>query len=312
MRRFPSWLGPGPALLLALVGCAPSAAPPQELTLAVSIVPQASLLETIGGGRLTVVTAVAPGESPHTFDPSPRHMADLAAARAYFSCGVPMENYLVPKLRSSYPRIEIVDTVEGVARLPLAAHDHRDDEQAGGAAEAENELDPHLWLDPMVMAKMAVVMAGTLARLDPEHASRYRARGDSLTVALTALDAELRATLAEVRGREFFVFHPAFGYFAQAYGLRQVAIEQGGIDPSARHLGEILGRIKTQGARAVFVQPQFSLGSARAIARDTGVELVVLDPLAPDYADNLRRMALAIREGLIKGGLSKEVPADVR
>lgn len=233
-------------------------------------------------------------------------MADLAAARAYFTCGVPMENYLVPKLRSSYPGIEIVDTVAGVARLNAAAHDHGDDGDRAGGDEAdgtaggveEEELDPHLWLDPMVMARQVGIMADALARLDPEHASRYRARGDSLTAGLTRLDGELRTALAPVRGREFFVFHPAFGYFARAYGLRQVAIEQGGLDPSARHLGEVLGRIKAQGARAVFVQPQFSLGSARAIARDTGVELVVLDPLAADYADNLRHMAQRIVEAL--------------
>ena len=280
---------------VALVAaCSPTPQPPQGLTVAVSIRPQAELVRILGGERWTVVTAVAPGQSPSTFDPSPRHMQELTAARVYFACGVPMENQLLPRLRSSYPELEIIDTSAGQQRIVLNDHLH------GSAADGHDhgELDPHLWLDPTLMAGQAAVVAEAMGRLDPAGADLYRARCDSLTAEFTRLDHELREILAPVRGRVLFVFHPAYGYFARAYGLKQVAIEQGGIDPSPRHLAEVLGGIRTRGARAVFVQPQYSIGSARAIARETGVELVVLDPLAADYAENLRGMARVIREAL--------------
>lgn len=293
-----------PAVAAVLAGCSPARAPSPGLTAAVSIPPQAWALQIIGGGRLEVLTAVAPGQSPHTFDPSPRQMADLAQARLYVACGAPMENTLLPRLRASYPRMRISDVSAGQRRLSMPAHGHDEHpgepEATGGPHGDGQELDPHLWLDPSLMARQTLAMAAELAEVDPERAVLYRARGDSLAAELTKLDAELCALLADVKGREFFVFHPAFGYFAAAYGLHQTAIEQGGIDPSPRHLAEVLGRIKAKGARAVFVQPQFSLGSARAVARDTGVELVVLDPLAFDYPDNMRRMASLIRQALLK------------
>ncbi len=223
-------------------------------------------------------------------------MGTLAGASVFFACGAPMENHLLPRLRGSYPRMRIVDTAAGLPRLALDGHEH--DPGDGHGHDDQGGLDPHLWLDPGLLARMVAVMVASLAELDPDGAALYTARGDSLQDELARLDSEIRDVLAPVRGREVFVFHPAYGYLAQAYGLKQTAIEQGGIDPSPRHLAEVLGRIKAQGARAVFVQPQFSLGSAQAVARDTGVELVVLDPLAPDVIANLRTMAHTIREAL--------------
>ncbi|MGD9546366.1 MAG: metal ABC transporter solute-binding protein, Zn/Mn family [Candidatus Krumholzibacteriia bacterium] len=287
------------ALALAAVagGCSsPDPGAGKGLTVAVSILPQQGLVEALGAGRLAVVTAVAPGQAPHSFDPSPRHMGTLAGASIFFACGAPMENQLLPRLRSSYPRMRIVDTAAGLPRLALDGHEH--DHGDGHGHEDSGGLDPHLWLDPVLLARMVEVMAAGLAELDPDGAALYAARSDSLQDELARLDREIREILAPVRGREVFVFHPAYGYFTQAYGLRQTAIEQGGIDPSPRHLAEVLGRIKAQGSRAVFVQPQFSLGSAQAVARDAGVELVVLDPLAPDVIGNLRAMAHTIREAL--------------
>ncbi len=274
-------------LPVLLASCAPAPATNQLPVVAVSIAPLAKMASTLVGDAAQVITVIAPGESPATFDPSPRRMAALTGVQLYFACGVPMEHLLLPRLKDSHPDLEVVDTTAGLSHLPLSDHGH-----------GQGELDPHLWLDPKLMSAQVQVMADHLATMLPEYAALIGTRADSLTVVLADLDQRLQTEMAPFHGRNLFVFHPSFGYFAQAFGMRQEAIEQGGLDPSPRHLAKVLENIKAQGARAVFAQPQFSLGSARAVARETGISVVVLDPLAADYVENMLSMAHAIEEAL--------------
>lgn len=277
------------ALVLATAATTADAAAPVRV--AVSVAPQAWLVERIGGPLVEIVTAVAPGESPHSFDPTPRHVAQLSEAEIYFTVGVPVENQLLPRLAATCPDMMVVDTTADIPHLPAASgRDH--------SGEHEHVADPHVWLDPQLLKIMTVTVVEALCHQDPNHTQRYLAAAADLTVELDALHTELATVLAPVRDRELFVFHPAFGYLANAYGLRQVSLESTEGDPSPRQLATVLERVADAGARAVFTQPQVSLSVARAVAREAGVELVVLDPLAADVDANLRRMALAIREAL--------------
>ena len=101
-----------------------------------------------------------------------------------------------------------------------------------------------------------------------------------------------------MEGRSFFVFHPSFGYFADDYGLEQVAVETGGSEPSARQLARLIREARDAEVRVIFVQPQFSRKSAETIASEIGGAVVPIDPLARDYIENLERMARAVEEGL--------------
>ena len=87
------------------------------------------------------------------------------------------------------------------------------------------------------------------------------------------------------------MFHPAFGHFAAAYGLVQVSVETGGHEPGPRHLADVIERARALGVRSVIVQPQFSRKSAETVAAAIDADIVVLDPLAADYEDNLLHMA---------------------
>ena len=102
----------------------------------------------------------------------------------------------------------------------------------------------------------------------------------------------------EISKRLFYVFHPAFGHFAEAYGLNQKAVERGGREPSARELQELIAEARTDGARAVFVQPQHGTGSAETIAKAIGADLVTLDPLARDVLANLETIGTRIEQAL--------------
>jgi len=119
-----------------------------------------------------------------------------------------------------------------------------------------------------------------------------------LAAELQEVDLELERTLAPLAGRELLVYHPAFGYFARDYGLKQVAVQSGGREPSARELAALIRLARQRGIRVVFVQPQFSQAGAKAVAAAIGGAVVPLDDLPRDYLAAMRDMGGRIREGL--------------
>lgn len=276
------------ALLLA--AGAPRAAEPVRV--AVSILPQAWFVEQLAGDAVTVQVLVGPGESPASFDPTPRQMAELSRARLLLTIGVPMENSLLPRLSRGLPDLRLVDVRAGMDLLPSPAHAGHDHDHDHG------ETDPHVWLSPAHARTLAANTATALAELLPEREAAIRSALADLDARLAALAAEVAAILEPLRGADLLVFHPSFGYLCADHGLRQVAVEQGGQSPSARHLGDVLRRARDGGARTIFVQPQFSESSARAVAREAGLAVTVLDPLPRDYPDGLRALAAAVRAGV--------------
>lgn len=266
------------------------AAGDRTLSVVVSIPPQAYFVERVGGERVAVEVLAGPGDDPHTFEPTARRMAAVTGADVYFRIGVPFEETLAAKLAASAPGLRIVDTRAGITLRPMASgHDH--------AGHAEN-TDPHTWLDPLLAARQAATIAAELARMDPAGAEVYSRGLADFTADLHEVDRQLEQALRPVRGGAILVFHPAFGYFAERYGLRQVAVEMEGKEPSPRQLANLVALARQTGTRVVFVQPQFATKSAQAIAREIGGTVVPLDPLARDYLANLRAIAEAIRQGL--------------
>lgn len=279
----------------ATAAAAPGPTPPaprtdQRLCVFAGILPHAWFLERLGGDRVAIEVLVGPGQTPETFEPTPRQMAKLGEAAALLRAGVPFERSLLPRVRRAFPRLEIVDTLDG---LPLRPWEEPATPQSD-AGHAHGGADPHVWLDPLRARGIARNIAAALARLDPPHAPVYASRLATLDAELVALDEELAATLAPWRGRAFYVFHPAFGYLAERYGLRQVAIQAGGREPTPRELARVIDAARRDGTRVLFAQPQYAPRSARQAAASLDAQLVELDDLARDYDDNLRRVAAAL------------------
>ena len=169
-----------------------------------------------------------------------------------------------------------------------------------GHDQAHGVLDPHVWLSPVLARTLATNTCRALTEVLPGHAAVFQAGLDALLRDMDALDADIAAVTGAIPEgrRSFMVFHPAWGYFARRYGLRQVPIEAEGKEPGPRQLAAIVRQGKEAGVAAVFVQPQFSDRSARVIAAEMGAEVVPLDPLAEDWAANLRAAARAFRKAL--------------
>ncbi len=253
----------------------------------VSILPQAGFVAEIGGSLISVEVLVGPGHSPATYEPTPRQMAALSRASVFFCAGVPFERGLVPKVAG----LPSAPTIAGNHMMAHAAPvDHGHDHHAG--------LDPHSWLDPRQAIAMADTICARLSQALPESEADLVARRDALQARLAELDTEISAVLAPFTGAEFFVFHPAFGHFAERYGLVQVAVESGGHEPSARQLATVIDQAKAADAEVIVVQPQFSRRSAQSVADAVGAEILVLNPLAEDYEANLRHIAAALASAL--------------
>ena len=151
--------------------------------------------------------------------------------------------------------------------------------------------DPHIWLSPGRLAVQARTVADALSHADPAHRALYQGNLASLLTELTELDRSLRLRLQPFSGREFFVFHPSWGYFADDYDLVQVAVEVGGREPSDSELTQLQRRAREAKVKTVFVQPQIHGRGAQAFAAGIGAEVEILDPLAVDIPANLRATA---------------------
>ena len=279
---------------------------PPKINALVGVPPHAALVERIGGNRVRVGVLIGPGQSPHTFEPTPKEVTRLAQARIFFTAGMPFEKRLLEKVKAIHPNLQVVDTREGVPlRWMTAAEAAADKDEKGPAEhppapgrEHAGEPDPHIWLNPRYAKIQAATICRTLQAADPTYAEEFSKNLEALDKDLDRIDAKIAKALAPFRGKKFLVFHPAFGYFADAYGLKQVAVEIEGKEPSARQLMAVIARARAEGARMIFVQPQFSAKSAEAVARAIGGVVAALDPLARDYPANLETIAEKIRAAL--------------
>lgn len=288
-----------PALVISLpeVACSSDVEP---IRVVVSVQPQAYFVERVGGEYVDVEVLVGPGRSPATYEPTPQQMVRLQQADLYFSIGVPFESGLLPKVRGLHSDLRLVDMSSGIEdsssvdqHEPHAGHGH----DHGG-------VDPHVWLDPAKVKVMAQTVLQELTHLYPQHESWFQDNLQSFLNDLDSVDVRIRRRLSDVQGKTFYVFHPAYGHFARAYGLNQVAVEVDGKEPGPAQLADVIKQARRDKVDVIIVQPQFAQKSAETIAAAVGGEVLALDPLAYDYLTNLEEMADKLARVL--GGVSTE------
>ncbi|WP_353661602.1 zinc ABC transporter substrate-binding protein [Hydrogenimonas sp. SS33] len=267
-----------------------------KVNVVVSILPQKYFVEKIAGDLADVTVMVPPGASPATYEPKPSQMKALYKARLYFAIGVPFERAWLPRFLAQNPRLKMVDVTKGIEKMAMAGHHHEGDRESGSAngEAAVAHPDPHVWLAPPLVRTVARNIAEALIAVDGEHKTVYEKNLARFLREIDALDARLRKLLEPCRGKALMVFHPSWGYFAKTYGLRQIPIEIEGKEPKSRELAHLIREAKEEGVKALFVQPEFSRRAARAIAAAIGAKLLVADPLAADWSENLLHVARTI------------------
>jgi zinc transport system substrate-binding protein len=257
----------------------------ESITVVASIPPVHALVAGVMDGVGTPHLLIRGGATPHAGALRPSDARRLQDARAIFWIGEGLETYLTRPLASLTQRGQAMAlmSTKGLRRHPFREGENWDkpadhhDHDHGGA----HRSDAHIWLDPQNAKILVQAMAEKLATVDPAHVARYTANAATLQTRIDSLDQSLTRLLTPLRGVPYIVFHDAYQYFERHFGL----MPAGAIalsptrKPGARHLQTIRARLRSTGARCVFVEPQFTPRLASIIIEGTGAKIATLDPL---------------------------------
>lgn len=281
----------GSALLLASLLAAPAQAAVQVLT---SIKPLQLIAAAIQEGTgSTPDVLLPPGASPHEYSLRPSDLRKLQEAGLFYWIGADMEVFLKQPLAvRSGPSLAVQDLPELALRHfgehdahasahgePVADDDHDHAHQPGS-------LDAHLWLLPGNARLIAQRMTADLSAADPDNAATYQANYKAFSQRLNNLEAYLHDRLKPLQRKPFFVFHEAFDYFEQAYGLqhRGVFAISSEVQPGAQHVAAMREQLQAAGASCIFSEPPQPPRLARTLSQGLPVTLATLDALGYDLA----------------------------
>ncbi len=255
-----------------------------KITVAVSIVPQETFVRAVAGDLVDVVVMVPPGNSPGNYEPTPREIEKFSRASFYFAIGVPTESANI------MPHAEEVETMTIIKLHEIVAESFPERALSKGCC-SECSRDPHIWLSPSRAAVMVHAMAGYLSEVDEENRELFKRNARNYIARLEELDSFLNATFSGLDKKEFIVFHPAFGYLADDYGLKMHALEADGKEATPRRLEEMVDLAREKGIEVIFYQAEIDSPQSEAFAEEIGGRTVRLAPLDPDYIENLKKMA---------------------
>jgi zinc transport system substrate-binding protein len=259
----------------------------------VSILPQSGIAKRLAGDAVDVRALVGEGQDPHSFSATPQQTIALGKASALLTTGMPFEEALIGRLNG---QIKIVDTLAGVKIREGEEHDGEGDEHD----HHDHELDPHVWLAPEALKAQAQNIASALMEIAPEARLQIVANMTTLAEELDVLQADLLIRMKPHSGRTLYVYHPAFGYFADAYRMWQESVQIDGKTPTQKELIAFLKKAKEDEMKILFVQPQFDQKSADAIAKELGAKVESLDSLGEDPIATIKKIADAVDEAFRK------------
>jgi zinc transport system substrate-binding protein len=279
-----------------------------KINVIVSILPQVTFVEKVGGNLVNVRELIPPGGSPATYEPKPGDLIAIESADIYFRIGhIQFEKSHINKFNNLNPSLKIIDTSQTTnLRYFSDSEEHSHDDENEDAHNLNEEfhddddrdIDPHVWLSPIEVKKQIDIIAQTLSDYDPKNSQIYIKNANNFKAELDNLNLELDSKLNQLKTNKLMVFHPAWGYLARDYGLEQIAIEESGKEPTTEQLIALINKAKEEDINVIFVQSQFNKNIAESIASEIDAVVVSIDPLAKDYVNNLFSIAQTIEENL--------------
>jgi zinc transport system substrate-binding protein len=266
------------SMLLCTTGIA--AATAGKPIVGVSIVPQATFVQVVADNLVEVVTMVPPGNSPGNYAPTPREIQKLSKAKLYFSISVPAEQAnILPKGKALNPKMKVINLATEVEKVYTPRY------------FTPGNRDPHIWLSPKRVKTMIEVIAKELATIDPKHQSVYNRNAQAYLKKLDQLDQTIKTIFSNKTKKNFIVFHPALGYFADDYGLNMLALQIDGKEASSKNFQKIADFAKQYHIKIIFYQEEFDSKQAQALAAEIDGKVEKFAPLASDYIENLKKIA---------------------
>ncbi len=246
-----------------------------KIQVSVSIVPQKTFVEKVCGDLADVNVIIPPGNSPANYEPTPKEIEDFSESEIYFSIGVPTEaGNILPSVNDKTQTVELAKLVNEV--YP--------DRKIG-----ENR-DPHIWLSPKRAMVMVQEISNAMCKIDKSNAKTYTENAQEYISQLKELDNHLKDVTSKMEPKKFIVFHPAFGYLADDYGLEMYSLEQNGKEATTDHLMEMIDLAKKENIETIFYQAEIDSSQSESFAEEIGGETAMLAPLSPDYIDNMEIM----------------------
>lgn len=277
-----------------------------------SIFPIYDLTRRVAGADADVFLLLPPGQNEHEYSPTSREIERVAQSHLGVMVGLGLDAWMTKVMETAAPSAKTLQLGTKVETrsidLEMAGDEAADEARATAGAAAHDEhkkgaIDPHVWLDPRRARTMLGAIADELAAVDPAHAAGYRARAGDAGLSLDALDQELERRMSALKTRGFITFHGSFGYFAERYRLKVLAVIEPfpGAAPTGEYIRQVLEVVSKKNVPALFSEPQLDPRPAKTIADAAHVPLGVLDPVgggpeASDYEHMLRFDATALEQ----------------
>ena len=269
-----------PALLLMLLSaCHPkTSSEPEKPVVSVSILPQQYFIERLAGDRVEVNVMIPPGASPATYEPTVSQLRFIDRSVVYMKMGyLGFELSWMDKILSVNPSMEMIDLSRGIELI------HGEESEERHPGHDHGGIDPHIWMSARNARAMASRMHESLCSLLPDETEMLTSNLSRLLAELDSLDQVIKEMLSGMEHRSFMIFHPALSYFARDYNLEQLPLELEGKTPSPAHMKQMSDLGRERHISAILLQEQLDQNNSEALAREIGAEIVLINPLDPDW-----------------------------
>ena len=315
------------AILLWAISSFSFSAANADVSVVTSIKPVHSLVSGVMEGVNSPIVIIEGAGSPHTYSLKPSQARQLQDADLVFWMGDELETFLEGPIENIAKRAKSIKLIDshGLKKIKFReggmfeGHDDHDDH--GGHDDHDHdkhakddhddhghgEFDPHVWLDPINAKAIVHEIEEALVKVDPKNAKKYEANADRIAKEMDKLVEELREQLKPVQEKGFIVFHDAYQYFEQRFGVSAIGsiTVSPEVMPGAERVSELRKKITDLSATCVFSEPQFEPKLVKTLVEGTGARTGVLDPLGasltkgPDlYSQLIREMASSLKDCL--------------
>ncbi len=243
-----------------------------------TVYPLQYFAERIGEEHVSVKSIYPPGSDEHTFDPTQKDMIALADADLFFYIGLGLEGFVDnAKETLNNEHVQMIATADAITEDMLVQNDedHHDHDHDHG------DLDPHVWISPVLSDALAYSIKEALIEASPENKAQFEENFEALRDDLLGLDRKFINMAAEAPSKTFFVSHAAFGYLADTYGLEQIAIAglNSQSEPSQKELAQLLDYAREKNVRYVLFEQNISSKLTKVIQNEIGAESLILHNL---------------------------------
>lgn len=248
-----------------------------KVSIYTTVYPLQYFAEQIGGKHVEVSSIYPPGTNEHTFEPTQQDMMKLADSDLFFYIGLGLEGFVDnAKKTLANENVSMIETTHGIDEEKLhastATHEHEHEHEEGD--HHHGDVDPHVWLSPVISQDLALSIKNELVKKDAKHKADYEKNYDALVKNLQQLDNDYKTMAKDAETKEFYVSHAAFGYIAGTYGLKQVSVAglNSQDEPSQKELTQIVAQAKKDNIQYILFEQNVSSKLAAVIQNDIGAK----------------------------------------